>query len=380
MNEIIILGKKSDMAKKDTKVFKAVTEGVISPILKAECYVLSDGRTIIRGRGYIRSLSGQEDDKKQSGQKMERMLNNKSLQSIIPKELIDKLSTKILVETKNKKIIEGFDATTLPRLAIALWEAYLTGKIEEGHAYYKEAKNSENLVKGFGDMGITGHIYQITGYSQIKGALEIIDFFNNQYVRDLPSGHKRKFEEIGFFNGLYKIYNIKRNEQKPWQHPQFFGHIINKYIYLPLDIIMTDGRIQTSGILKVLLKEKKSAGRTLYSFIEEIGEAKFFGHLGTLSNLARIAKNPKDFEKLFYQFFPDCDPNSNQLPLFPQDFMNLAKLDMKQLMNKQLKADKSMEDQENIQIIKNIQQDLPYLETNSFEDRLEEISITKTKK
>lgn len=148
----------------------------------------------------MRSLNGQDNDQKQSGQRMKRMIENKSLQDIIPSDVLQQLSTVIQFKSKNEKIVEGFDATTLPRLAIALWEAFLTGQIKEGHTYYNEAKNSGQIVKAFGDLGITGHIHQITGYTQIQSVREIIDFFNNRYVSDLPSGHKRKFEEIGFFN------------------------------------------------------------------------------------------------------------------------------------------------------------------------------------
>lgn len=103
---------------------------------------------------------------------MKRMLERKDLQDIIPQEILKKLKTQIQFNNKNNKVIEGFDATTLPRLAIALWEAFLTGKIKEGHTHYNEAKNAENVVKAFGGMGIFGHIYQITGCNQINGALK----------------------------------------------------------------------------------------------------------------------------------------------------------------------------------------------------------------
>ncbi len=369
------------MATSNNVKLKAVTEGIISPILKAECYVLNNGMTIIRGRGYMRSLTGSDDDTKVGGQRMKRMLENKDLQDIIPQEILEKLKTQIQFNNKNNKVIEGFDATTLPRLAIALWEAFLTGKIKEGHTYYNEAKNAGNIVKAFGDMGITGHIYQITGYTQIKGVLEIINYFNNQYVRDLPSEHKRKFEEIGFFNALYKLYGLKRNEQYLWRHPQFFGHIFNKYIYLPLDVILTNGKIQTKGIMNGLLKTHKNNGQTLYAFIEKTGEAQFFGHLGTLTNICRLAKNPKDFEKMFYSFFPDCNPDKN-LPLFPNDFMELARLDFKVLIQKErpkrIENDLFLnEDKENSKIIEAIQEEHLDFKDNNFEATLENIALSK---
>jgi len=124
---------------------QAVTDGIISPIFKAECYVLHNGIAIIRGRGYMRTLSGVDNNQKQSGQRMQRMLEHKDLQGIIPQEILEKLSTKIQFLDKKGKTQEGYDATTLPRLAIALWEAFLKGQIKEGHTYYNEAKNAEML-------------------------------------------------------------------------------------------------------------------------------------------------------------------------------------------------------------------------------------------
>jgi hypothetical protein len=230
-------------------------------------------------------------------------------------------------------------------------------------------------------MGITGHIYQITGYTQIKGIIEIINYFNNQYVRDLPSEHKRKFEEIGFFNALYKLYGLKRNEQYPWRHPQFFGHIFNKYINLPLDVILTNGKIQTKGIMNNLLKIHKNNGQTLYSFIEKTGDAQFFGHLGTLTNICRLVKNPKEFEKMFYSFFPDCNPDKN-LPLFPDDFMALAMLDITKLTKKEMpeKIENDLLINESIngkEIIEAIQQDNLEFKENNFEATLEKIALSK---
>ena len=217
--------------KNDVKL-KAVTEGIISPIFKAECYVLNNGLTIIKGRGYIRSLTGIDDDveAKIGGQRMKRMLEHKDLQGIIPQEILEKLSRKIQFIDKKERIQEGYDATTLPRLAIALWEAFLKGQIKEGHTYYNEAKNAGNIVKAFGDMGITGHIYQITGYNQIKGVLDLINYFSD-FARELPSGARRKFEEYGVFDALYQVYGLQRNELQRWKHPPFFGHIFNKYIF-----------------------------------------------------------------------------------------------------------------------------------------------------
>ena len=362
----------SEIVKNEGHILKAITEGCVSDILKAECYVLENGITVIRGRGYIRSLKVIEnEDNKTSGQRMQRMLNNKDIQDIIPKDILDKLLNPIHFQRKNGEVIEGYDAKTLPRFAMALYEALLNKRIDEKHTYYNEAKNAGNVIKNFLDTSIEEHIFNITGYKKIKDVQVLYDLFQNNFVSDLPSGQKRKFEEIGMFDALYKIYNLKRNAQKPWQHPQFFGHIFNKYIYIPLDTILTNGKITTKGIMQKLLKEKTTTGQTLYSFIKEVGEVKFFGHIGTMVNIAKQVNGKKAFETMFYDFFPECKLDKLQ-NVVPNNVLLLA--------NKEIK----IEDLKKQKAIKEIpiQNDLfsQNLDNPNFEKNLEKIATAPRKK
>jgi hypothetical protein len=313
----------STLIKNEGHILKAKTKGCISSVLKAECYVLEDGTPIIRGRGYIRSLIGVDSNHNQSGQRFSRMISNNNIRQIIPQEIIYKLENPVIFKDLNDKQIEGFDARTLPLFAFHLWEAFLQGKINEGHTYYNEATQAGNVVKAFATKGIDSHIYEITGYNQIKGVVDLLNHFN-QYVQDIPNELKREFENAGIFDELYRIYNIKRNMEKSWQHPQFFGHIFNKYIYWPLDLQYTKDKIETKGIIKHLLSTRKNAGQTLYAFIKESGQPTFFRHFGAIMQIMKNSKNPKDLERNFYIDFPLCIPSST-LALFPNDFVDVVK-------------------------------------------------------
>lgn len=156
--------------------------------------------------------------------------------------------------------------------------------------------------------------------------------------QSLPNDYEGRFEEIGFFNGLYKIYNIPRNKEKPWQHPQFFGHIINKYVYIPLDIVITDRKVESLGIMKELLKEKRDSnpGTTFYAFIQKIGITKFFGHIGFLVRLMQKAKDKKEFDDLFFNMLDFDKKEFNKLKIdtlkklkFPDEVLELAFYDLK---------------------------------------------------
>ena len=83
-----------------------------------------------------------------------------------------------------------------------------------------------------------------------------------------------------------------------------------------------------------LLKERKTTGQTLYAFIEKVGEERFFGHLGAFARICRLVKNPKELDRKFYEFYPECNPNKT-LPLFPEDFKSLVLLDIQKLTQKE---------------------------------------------
>jgi hypothetical protein len=377
------------LIKNEGQILKAKTKGCISPVLKAECYVLEDGTPIIRGRGYIRSLIGVDNNHNQSGQRFSRMIANNDIRKVIPQDVIYKLENPIIFKDLNDKQIDGFDARTLPLFAFHLYEAFLQGKFKKDHTYYNEAEQSGNVVKAFATKGIDGHIYEITGYNQIKEIIDVLNHFQ-QYVQDIPSELRREFENAGIFNELYRIYNIKRNTEKPWQHPQFFGHIFNKYIYWPLDLQYTKNKIETKGIIKHLLSIRKSPGQTLYSFIKESGQPTFFRHFGEIMRIMKDSKNPKELERSFYISFPLCTPNST-LSLFPEDFVSVVQnIDFflnKKSITKKLKQDKierdtnlSLFDNKSDKLIQNIQQDNLELKDIDFESEIEKVALSKSKK
>jgi len=188
-------------------------------------------------------------------------------------------------------------------------------------------------------------------------------------VREIASERIKEFEKRGVFDGLYKIYNLPRKKDKPWQHPQFFGNFFIKYIYKPLDTIITDGQAKTRGIMLRLLKEKKNLNRgtLLYQFIAEVGEAQFFEHLTTISNLMKIADNKKEFDALFDKVFDGVI----QGELFPTDEV----LEMFEPEKPMLEGKT-----ENDKIINCIRADFPLLQTENFEKKLEKISFGKTRK
>ena len=49
-----------------------------------------------------------------------------------------------------------------------------------------------------------------------------------------------------FFDGIYKIYHLRREPKK--NHPQFFAKFIRKYVYHPL--------ADSNGVILALLDEK----------------------------------------------------------------------------------------------------------------------------
>lgn len=177
---------------KEVEILKlpyAITDEADSPILKAKCWILSNGLFVIQGRGYVRTLSGVDDDQKISGQRLQRMLASSEMKDIISKDVFEKLTKPIIFIDKKRKKQEGYDATTIPSLARDFREAFLLGKIPKGHTYYQEGLHSKFLVNAFLNLSIKEHIKNITGHVDIQ---QIQAFFVDKYISKSSKRLRRK--------------------------------------------------------------------------------------------------------------------------------------------------------------------------------------------
>ena len=340
--------------------------------IKIPCYVLNNKMRVLSGRAIQNALGF---DPKSSGTGLITMLGNKKFQDgFLEKssDLLSRLQNERVEFERNDAggaapITHGHEATLLVDIADLLMDAKKAGILTPKQGIH--ADYAEKAIRAFAKVGIIALIDEATGYEKIRETGELIKFFKEAMIRETASDRVGEFEKRGVFDGLYKIYNISRKKDKPWQHPLFFGNFFIKYVYKPLDTIITDGQVKTRGIMLRLLKEKKNLNRgtLLYQFIAEVGEAQFFEHLTTVSNLMKIAGNKKQFDILFDKVFD----NAAQDDLFPEP-------EILKLFESEVPLIKGQS--ENDKIINSIRADYPLLQTEMFEERLEKAAFSKAKK
>jgi hypothetical protein len=345
------------------KNIRAICQGEM-PLGKAKlpCYVLEDKTRVLTQTGAVQALGLHRFAQ------LPKFVATNTLAPFISKETMDLLNNPIkFTPLHGGKAAYGFKATVLVGICDAVLQARKEGKLKETQLHF--ADQCEMLTRSLAKTGIIALIDEATGYEKIRETGELIKFFKETMVREIASDRVKEFERRGVFDGLYKIYNLPRKKDKPWQHPQFFGSFFIKYVYKPLDSIITDGQAKTGGIMLRLLKEKKNLNRgaLLYQFIAEVGEPQFFEHLTSISNLMKIADNKKQFDTLFDKVFG----NIIQDDLFPEPEIL-----------KMFEPEKpSLEGQtENDKIINSIRADFPLLNTEGFENTLKKASFKKAKK
>lgn len=346
------------------KMLKALCEGEINlgPVV-VKCAVLENKQRVVSQREVVRALTGHA----KGG--LDRYLKPQNLQQYVPQRFqatsLDQTTLKYI--SKNGKIGQSFSATDIVDFLDMYLQARKDKKLLPNQ--YHLADQAEAVMRSLAKTGIIALIDEATGYEKIRETGDLIKFFKETMVREIASDRIKEFEKRGIFDGLYKIYRLPRKKDKPWQHPQFFGNFFIKYIYKPLDTIITDGKAQTRGIMLRLLKEKKNLNRgtLLYQFITEVGEAQFFEHLTTISNLMKIADNKKQFDALFEKVFDGVI----QGELFPTDEV----LEMFEPEKPTLEGQS-----ENDKIINAIRAEHPLLQSEQFENKLEKAAFKKAKK
>lgn len=344
------------------KNIRAICQGeMLLGKAKLPCYVLEDKTRVLTQTGAVQALGLHRFAQ------LPKFVATNTLAPFISKETMDLLNHPIkFTPLHGGQAAYGFKATVLVDICDAVLQARKEGKLKETQLHF--ADQCEMLTRSLAKTGIIALIDEVTGYEKIRETGELIKFFKETMVREVASDRVKEFEKRGVFDGLYKIYSLPRKKDKPWQHPQFFGNFFIKYIYKPLDIIITDGQAKSGGIMLRLLKQKKdlNRGALLYQFIAEVGEAAFFEHLTTISNLMKIADNKKQFDNLFDKVCgnviqDDLFPESQLLEMFEPEKPSLA--------------DKT----ENDKIIEAIRADHPLLQEEGFENTLEKTAFKKKK-
>lgn len=298
------------MSEKNKKTFiKATHAGFIYPHTRElPCYVLENKKRVLSQTGMIKSLGMTSGGGSESGvPKLVSFLGSETLKPFISKALSACIQDSIeFIPPHGGRSAHGYEATLLVDICSAILDARNAKALSNQQEHI--AIQCEILLRTFAKVGIIALVDEATGFQEERAKDDLRIIFGEILLKE-AADYTKKFEKE-FFDMLYKIHSLNRNPIHPNRHPQFFGNFINKYIYKPLDIIFSENRIQSYGVVYEILDDRnpviyEKGGRKyrFHQFIEGVTLEKFIDHLKAVTLLGKISPNKRKFEENFARAF-----------------------------------------------------------------------------
>ncbi|HOO49907.1 MAG TPA: P63C domain-containing protein [Alphaproteobacteria bacterium] len=278
-------------------VAQANYQGVL-PIgdVKLDCYVLDDRRRVFHKKEMANILGL----KSQGGSAFLRTMTRKGIASTISESLQEKLDSPIKFRNSSGILNHGYEAATLIEVCDTIIEADNEGKLADSQKFL--ARQAQILIRSAAKTGIVALIDEATGFIADKRKDEYRKLFQ-EFIAEECREWVKEFPDP-FFNMIYRIYGLKRENPKSFQHPAFFGGFIRKYIYFPL-------ASSNGAILEELDKKNPTVyvngGRRhkLHQYLsKELGVEALRSHLWQVVGIGNAAKSKADFERSFKRAFP----------------------------------------------------------------------------
>jgi hypothetical protein len=264
--------------------------------VKLECYVLNDKRRLFHKKEMANILGL----KSQGGSAFLRTMTRKGISSTISDELQNKLDNPIKFRNLSGVITHGYEAGTLIEVCDTILQADNEGKLAETQKFL--ARQAGIIIRSAAKTGIVALIDEATGFIADKRKDEYRKLFQDFIAQECREW-AREFPDQ-FFTMIYKLYGLKRESPKSFQHPAFFGGFIRKYVYFPL--------ASSNGAILEGLDAKNpvvyvNGGRRhkLHQYLsEELGVNSLRAHLWQIIGIGNAAKSKSDFERSFKRAFP----------------------------------------------------------------------------
>ena len=201
------------------------------------CYVLEDGTRVLSGRGLqeaLKMVDTEEESKPTSGARLNRYLEQKSLEPYIYKDK-EVGHFEPIVCFRGEQKINGFEATVLADICDAFLEARKNIKLSSRQSII--ADQCEILIRGFARVGIIALVDEATGYQYDRERFELQKILN-AYVSDEILKWQLTFTD-DFYKQVYRLWDLPFIPKYIKNKPSFIGKLTTKYIYegLPKGII-----------------------------------------------------------------------------------------------------------------------------------------------
>lgn len=259
------------------------------------CYVLEDGTRVLSGRGLqeaLKMVDTEEESKPTSGARLNRYLEQKSLEPYIYKGKVlghyDPLEC-----YRGTQKINGYEATVLADICDAFLEARKEIKLSSRQSII--ADQCEILIRGFARVGIIALVDEATGYQYDRERFELQKILN-AYISDEILKWQLTFTD-DFYKQVYKLWNLPFIPKYIKNKPSFIGKLTTKYIY--------------EGLPKgIISKIKENTGKTdkgnwkykwHQSLTPEIGREHLKKQIIEVTLLMEMSQSKEQFNILFQQ-------------------------------------------------------------------------------
>lgn len=264
--------------------------------ISIDCYVLKDRRRLIHKRAMARAIGL----KSEGGNALMKTLSRKSLGSVIPPELREKIDKPIVFKPLSGDPAHGYEATILIDLCVALAE----GRNQLHPTQRFLADQAEIIIRAAARLGIIALVDEATGFIEDKRKDEYRELWLG-FIRDEYRKWDVEFPD-DLFDVFYKVYGLKRRNPQSTKHPKFFGKLIRKYIYEPL-------AASNGAILKELDSKNpvvySNGGRKykLFQYLSnEVGMPALRSQIWQTVAIGRLSSNRDQFNRNFYKAFPSA--------------------------------------------------------------------------
>lgn len=271
--------------------------------VEVDVYRLNDGRRVISKRAMATVLGL----KSEGGNAFMRTLSRSGIQSSFPQELLERLDNPISFKPLTGDLADGYLAEDLIEVCNAMITSFHNGHLHPSQTFL--ARQAEIIVRASAKLGIAKLVDEAVGY--VSDRKDEYRRLFQEFIRQEARQWEKEFPPK-FFDMLYRLYGLKRQNPDSSRHPQFFGHFMRRYIYHPL--------ANSNGAILEYLEERNpvvyvKSGRKHKFFQwlgDEVGIFAFRQHLWQTIGIAEAARNRVQFEVGFYRAFPEAVPMGHQ--------------------------------------------------------------------
>lgn len=265
--------------------------------LKIPCYVLEDGTRILSGRGMqetLKMVDIDEDSAPTSGTRLNRYLEQKSLQPFIYKDKGLGHFEPIECIQGGKKI-NGYEATILADICDGFLEARKHIKLSKRQQII--ADQCEILIRGFAKVGIIALVDEATGYQYDRERFELQKILKAYISEELLVWQQRFPHE--FYKQIFRLNNWDYTPANLKVRPGVIGTWTNNYVYKQLP----------KGVLEELKKKTPidEEGNRKHQYhrllTQDTGHPHLDKQLTQVITIMKLSKNWKDFIRKFNQLF-----------------------------------------------------------------------------